>query len=205
MGFDAGILTDESKPVWDFKPGYVDWLDRWKQPHNPKLWLANSCVWYSQIITRKLGMPRFTEYTQRLNYGNQDTSGDKGMNNGLTNCWLSSSLAISAEEQMSFIEKLIHNQLPISIQAHEMTKRIMFVEAVDNGWKLYSKTGRGLQLDANGHKIQDRQIGWFVGFAMKDDDVVSFVYLILDDDKQARYASVRAKAALKQKLYTILR
>lgn len=45
MGFDSGILVDETHPTWDFKPVYVNWLDRWKQPHNPKLWLANSCVW----------------------------------------------------------------------------------------------------------------------------------------------------------------
>ena len=76
MGFDSGILVDETHPTWDFKSGYVDWLERWKQPHNPKLWLANSCVWYSQIITQKLGMKRFTEYTKLLNYGNQDTSAE---------------------------------------------------------------------------------------------------------------------------------
>ena len=49
MGFDSGILLDDTHPTCDFKPGYVDCLERWKQPHNPKMWLANSCVWYSQM------------------------------------------------------------------------------------------------------------------------------------------------------------
>ncbi|HJK86180.1 MAG TPA: penicillin-binding transpeptidase domain-containing protein [Candidatus Megaira endosymbiont of Nemacystus decipiens] len=130
MGFDSGILLDQTHPTWDFKPGYVDWLERWKQPHNPKLWLTNSCVWYSQIITKKLGMKQFTEYTQRLNYGNQDTSGDKGMNDGLTNCWLSSSLAISPKEQIHFLNKLVTNTLPVSLNAQEKTKNIMYQETL---------------------------------------------------------------------------
>ena len=54
MGFDSHILIDETHPTWEFTSGYVDWLERWKQPHNPKLWLANSCVWYSQVM-EKLG------------------------------------------------------------------------------------------------------------------------------------------------------
>ena len=76
MGFDSGILIDETHTSWDFKPGYVDWLERWKQSHNPKLWLANSCVWYSQIITQKLAMQQFSKYTASFNYGNHDVSGD---------------------------------------------------------------------------------------------------------------------------------
>ena len=98
MGCDSGILIDETHPTWDFKSGYMNWLERWKHPHNPKMWLANSCAWYSQVITKKFGEKQFSDYTRRFAYGNQDTSGDKGMNNGLANCWLSSSLAISPKE-----------------------------------------------------------------------------------------------------------
>jgi len=204
MGFYSGILIDETHPTWNFKPGYVDWLDRWKQQHNPKLWLANSCVWYSQIITEKLGMEIFTEYTKRLNYGNQDTSGDKGMDNGLTNCWLSSSLAISPKEQIDFINRLVANKLPVSIDAQEKTKNIMYQETLPNGWELYGKTGNGSQLDADGNKMHDRQVGWFVGFTRKGEKVITFAYLITDDQKQESYASLRAKAALKDRIGKIL-
>ena len=74
MGFDAVILVDEQHPTWDFKSGYVDWLDRWKQPHNLKTWFDNSCVWYSQVITKTLGA-KFSNYLHRLAYGNKDVSG----------------------------------------------------------------------------------------------------------------------------------
>jgi beta-lactamase class D/predicted esterase len=204
MGFDSVILVDETHPTWDFKSGYVDWLERWKQPHNPKLWLANSCVWYSQIITQKLGMKRFTEYTKLLNYGNQDTSGDKGMNNGLSNCWLSSSLSISPQEQINFLNKLVTNTLPVSVDAQEKTKNIMYQETLPSGWELYGKTGNGSQLDADDNKIKDRQVGWFVGFVKKDKKIITFVQLIADDSKQKTYASLRAKAALKKNIGKII-
>ena len=55
-------------------------------------------------------------------------------------------------------------------------------------------------MDIQGKKIQDRQVGWFVGFVKKDDQVKSFVYLILDDKNHDTYASLRAKAALKSRI-----
>jgi beta-lactamase class D len=204
MGFDSGILIDETHPTWDFKSGYVDWLERWKQPHNPKMWLANSCVWYSQVITKKLGEKQFSEYTHRFEYGNQDTSGDKGMNNGLTNCWLSSSLAISPKEQIHFLNKLVTKTLPVSLDAQEKTKNIMYQETLPSGWELYGKTGNGSQLDADGKKIKGRQVGWFVGFVRKGEKVITFVQLIADEDKQDTHASWRAKAVLKDRINPVL-
>ena len=204
MGFDSGILTSETHPTWDFKSGYVDSLEQWKQPHNPKLWLAHSCVWYSQVITKKLGEKQFSDYTRRFAYGNQDTSGDKGMNNGLTNCWLSSSLAISPKEHIHFLNKLVTNTLPVSVDAQEKTKHIMYQETLPGGWELYGKTGTGCQRNSDGTKATDRQIGWFVGFVRKGEKVITFVQLIADEDKQDTYASLRAKATLKKNIKHIL-
>ena len=65
MGFYSVILIDETHPTCDFKSGYVDWLERWKQPHDPKMWLATSCVWYSQVITKKFGEKQCSEYTRQ--------------------------------------------------------------------------------------------------------------------------------------------
>lgn len=204
MGFDSGILMDETNPRWEFKLGYVDWLDRWKQPHNPKLWFSNSCVWYSQIITKRLGMKRFTEYTNLLKYGNKDISGDKGMNNGVTSSWLSSSLNISPREQIYFLNQLVANKLPISIDAQKKTKNIMYQGTLFNKWKLYGKTGNGYQRDSDGNKIQDKQIGWFVGFIIKDEKFITFAYLIIDDKKQDLYASIRAKSSLKTAIVKLI-
>ena len=98
MGFDAGILQDATHPLLNYHSTDVDWLDVWKKPHHPSSWFTNSCAWYSQRVTAKLGKSRFDDYVQLLDYGNQDTRGDLGMNNGWSHCWLSSSLTISPKE-----------------------------------------------------------------------------------------------------------
>ncbi len=75
------------------------------------------------------------------------------------------------------------------------------------GWTLYGKTGNGFQLDADGNKIQDRQVGWFVGFVRKrkDERIITFAYLIADDVKQDSYVSLGAKAALKDRISKLVR
>lgn len=126
------------------------------------------------------------------------------MNNGITNCWLSSSLAISSKEQIHFLNKLVTNTLPVCVDAQEITKNIMYQETLPSGWELYGKTGNGSQLDAVGNKIKDRQIGWFVGFVRKGEKIITFAQLIADEDKQDTYASQRAKAALKDRINHVL-
>ncbi|WP_375332929.1 MULTISPECIES: class D beta-lactamase [unclassified Candidatus Tisiphia] len=205
MGYEEGLLVDETHPELPFKEGYVDWLDRWKQPHNPTTWMQNSCVWYSQVLTQKLGMSKFKDYVIKFNYGNQNVSGDKGKNNGLTNSWLSSSLEISPEEQVVFLQSLIDNKLPISLKSHEMTKNILFVEELPSGWRLYGKTGNGSQLNKNRTKKLDLQQGWFVGWIQKDNRTIVFVNHITDDSKQDTYASLRAKAEAKEKLLHLIK
>jgi len=77
MGFNEGILIDQTHPEFPFKKGYHDYVEKWKQPHNPSLWMKNSCLWYSQVLTKKLGMGKFKEYITKFNYGSQDVSGIK--------------------------------------------------------------------------------------------------------------------------------
>lgn len=52
--------------------------------------------------------------------------------------------------------------------------------------------------------MQGRQVGWFVGFVRKEEKVITFAYLIVDDQKQESYASIRAKAALKESIVEII-
>ncbi|MCD6034340.1 MAG: blaD [Rickettsiales bacterium] len=205
MGYDDGILIDQTTPEWPFKEEYSDWLDVWKQPHNPTMWIKNSCVWYSQLITNKLGEEKFKHYVSAFDYGNQDVSGDKGKHNGLTRSWLSSSLTISPKEQMEFLQKLVANKLPVSAKAQELTRSLLFIEELENGWKLYGKTGSGNKLNKDGSKNQDRQIGWFIGWLEKEERHIIFVHYIEDDQKMETYASLRAKAAAKEKLIQWIR
>lgn len=176
MGYDAGILVDEKNPEWPFKPGNVDWFPSWKQVQNPTTWIQNSCVWYSQVITQKLGMQKFKEYVTKFNYGNQDVSGDKGKNNGLTNSWLVSSLTISADEQVAFLEKLVAGKLPVTQKSHDLTRKILFIEDLAGDWKLYGKTGSGPLINPDGSESEDKLLGWFIGWVQKGDRIIVFAY-----------------------------
>jgi len=204
IGYDSGILIDVMHPLWSFKKGYPDFLEVWKQDQTPKSWIKNSCVWYSQVLTRKLGMQQFQSYVTKFNYGNMDLSGDKGKNNGLTHAWLSSSLEISSTEQIAFLGKLLNHTLPVSRHAHEMTKNILFVEELAGGWKLYGKTGSGVLLSSDRTRKLEIQHGWFIGWLEKDGEVIIFSNHISDDEKQETFASQRAKADAKERLINII-
>ncbi len=204
IGFDSGILADEMHPVWPFKEGYDDFRDAWKQDQTPKSWIKESCVWYSGVLTKKLGMEKFQDYVAKFDYGNKDLSGDKGQNNGLTNAWLSSSLKISSLEQVAFLQKMLTGKLPIKPHAAAMTKNILFVEELKNGWKFFGKTGMGSLLNADGTKNPDLYHGWFIGFIEKGDRRIIFSNHIEDYKKEETFASLRAKADAKEKLTKII-
>jgi len=200
IGFDSGILVDEMHPVWPFKEGYVDWRDAWKQDQTPKSWMKESCVWYSQVLTKKLGMKKFQEYVTKFDYGNKDLSGDKGQNNGLTQAWLSSSLQISSVEQVNFLEKLLLNKFPVSQYANSMTKKLLFIGTLKNGWQLYGKTGTGSLLNADGTKNPDLYHGWFIGWIEKGERRIIFSNHMNDEKKEDMLASLRAKADAQERL-----
>ena len=149
-------------------------------------------------------MEKFQNYVTKFSYGNQDLSGDKDKNNGLTNSWLSSSLEISSLEQVDFLKKMLTGKLPINAHAIGMTKNILFVEELKNGWKLYGKTGMGSLLNSDGTKNSDLYHGWFIGWIEKGDRRIIFSNHIEDDKKEEIGASLRAKADAKERLMKII-
>ncbi|KTD73426.1 class D beta-lactamase [Legionella tucsonensis] len=204
MGFDAEILKDELHPEWPYKKEYqLSAVNVCKYPHTPRTWLRDSCVWYSQILTKQLGSTRFKNYVDAFHYGNQDVSGDKGQSNGLTHAWLSSSLAISPKEQILFLQKITHKKLPVSPKALNMTKDILYLQELAGGWKLYGKTGTGLQLNDKSQKLS-LQHGWFVGWIEKNGRVISFASHIADSEEKTNFASLRAKNNAFIKLFYLI-
>jgi len=195
MGFESSVLKTAHNPVWKpQKP--VTYL---KQYHNheqsPSSWMRFSVVWYSQILTQKLGMKTFQNYVNKFNYGNKNLSGDEGKNNGLTDSWISSSLTITPFEQIAFIEKLAKNELPVSQKAQEKTKdltKLVEESLHTNGWSLYGKTGA-----ADFDKTNKKE-GYFIGFAKKNEDIISFVMHTsgVIGDKSEKIGGVFAKKLL---------
>lgn len=193
MGFDAGILTSPSDPEMPFREGYVDWREAWKQPTDPARWMRESVVWYSQQVTSNLGLERFNGYVEAFDYGNRDISGDSGKGNGLTDAWLSSSLAISPAEQVAFLQRMLAGDLPISEAAVENTAAILSYGMRPGGWHVYGKTGSGLPRDAQGSLIWSRPFGWFVGWAERDGRKVVFARLTQESEKPEKPAGPKAR------------
>lgn len=205
MGINEGILVSETEPELPFEPGYYDLLDSWKQPQTPRMWMKNSCVWYSQVLTQKIGMKKFADYVSGFNYGNCDVSGDRGKDNGLTNCWLSSSLQISGFEQVDFLRRLLDLNLPVSRKAMQMTKQLLYLQEIGDGWKLYGKTGSGHQLNADGSRNMESPLGWFIGWINKGDRNVIFTHLVEDAAKREAFPGILARAIATEKLETLVK
>lgn len=197
MGFDAGILKSDTDPEFGYKEDYAAPFDIWKQAHNPTSWIKNSCVWYSRRMTELLGFEKFKKYVNDFNYGNCDVSGDLGEHNGLTKSWLCSSLKISPLQQVEFIKKLLAFEFPVSRHAHVLTQKLLFLGDLQNGWKLYGKTGAGTYMGNN------RSVGWFVGWVAKEQKKLLFACLIKKDTSEfvvnnGKLAKEKAMHLLKQ-------
>lgn len=131
--------------------------------------MKNSCVWFSKLLTERLGLQKFELYLAHLEYGNQDAS------DGLTHAWLSSSLKISIKEQVIFIRKMLEKKHPVSSHAVLMTRQILFLEELSNRWKLFGKTGwSGSTTKLDG----ENELGLFVGWVEKEDAFFPFAYAI---------------------------
>lgn len=197
MGFDSGILKSASKPSWSLPEGTDPYINVCKGDHDPRTWMRDSCLWYSRILTTKLGMEKFQDYVTKFSYGNMDLSG------GLTNAWISSSLKISPEGQTEFLQKVVDRELPVNHVSYDQTKKIMFIQEMTGGWKLYGKTGNGKQLDKDGNKT-DLQHGWFVGYIEKGDRKIAFANHVADSEKESTFASFRARNEAVIKLWYLI-
>lgn len=162
MAFDSGILENETEKLkWD---GQKRMLPQWNKDHTGESWMKDSVVWFSQRITPRLGKKKFQAYLDKFDYGNKDFS------SGITTAWLNSpsdpqgTLAINAYEQVEFMKKLWSNRLPASTRAHELTKKITFLETSPNGFKLSGKTGSNFY-----DKEKKIQLGWFISHVTDGD------------------------------------
>lgn len=178
MAFNEGIISQDTIFKWDGKKGVLPTHD---QDQTPLTWLKYSVVWVSQQLTPQLGLARIKRYLADFNYGNQDFNGDAGKNNGLQYAWLSSSLKISALEQLNFLNAMLSDKLQINKKAITNTKRNMYQGKLENGADYYGKTGSGRhghnEREVNPSQLRD---GWFIGFIEMGSQQYIFVSNLTD-------------------------
>lgn len=203
MGFDSDILRDEEHPLWSRPEESHYYINICKGEHYPATWMRDSCLWYSQILTSKLGIKKFEKYITSFAYGNMNITGDSGKDNGLTQSWISSSLKISPNQQADFLQKMVAHAFHVSAASYASTKKIMFIQEMPGGWKLYGKTGNDRVLDDAGQKTE-LQHGWFVGYIEKGNRTIVFVNHLVDKEKQSTFASLRARNDAWTKLWYLI-
>jgi beta-lactamase class D len=143
---------------------------RWRtlaRDHTLRSAVRESVVWYFQALARRIGAAREREWLARLDYGNQDVSA------GLERFWLGTSLAISADEQVRFLERLWRGELA-SAHTTAILKDVLENERTADH-VLAAKTGAGTTRDG-------RKLGWWVGWVERGERVAFFALNLDADD-----------------------
>lgn len=148
IALEEGIISkEESLMKWD---GIERWREEWNQDQTLESAYKHSCVWYYQALARSVGADKMKEYLEKINYGNKD------IGDNIERFWLGESLEISPREQLDFIYRLYHDDLPFSKESINYLKTIMKQDGYPI--ELYGKTGSSGKGD-----------GWFVGYATLDE------------------------------------
>lgn len=132
FALDASLVSDEFQIFpWDgVKRGYSPH----NQDQNLRSAMRNSAFWVYDIFAKQLGEEASSNYVKKIAYGNADVTTEKG------SYWIDGKLAISAHEQIAFLEKFYKNDLPFKVEHQLLVKDIMVTEAKPK-WILRAKTG----------------------------------------------------------------
>jgi bla regulator protein BlaR1 len=158
IALDSGVADGPNFTLkWD---GTVSSWPGWNQDQTLAAAINHSVGWFFQEIARRIGPERMQIYLKSLGYGNADISG------GIDGFWLSSTLAISAEEQVRFLGQLVQDKLPLGVKAMEQAKGML--ELVRSGpAAIYGNTGTQMR----GGRFT---MGWFVGWLEREGRVYVF-------------------------------
>jgi beta-lactamase class D len=160
IGLETGVIPDASFTMtWDSAryPRQSWWPDSWAKDHNLTSAFYNSVVWYYQDVAQDVGVTNFTNYMKWYAYGNQDISG------GTDPFWLNSSLQISANEQIGWLEKFYNMELGAGARNTDIVKDILIQEEGD----LYLFSGK----TGSGKMAGGKYVGWMVGYFEAPEEV----------------------------------
>lgn len=158
IGLELGLIKNADAPwyKWD---GVHRGIDVWNQDLTLREAFRVSAVPAYQVLARQIGNKWMQQYLDEIDYGN------KNISSGIDVFWLNPSegtpLIISANEQVTLLNKLLDGKLPFSQKNIAILRDIMQLANTENG-TLYGKTGSAGVL------------GWFVGFL--EHDGITYVF-----------------------------
>lgn len=155
IALEEKLVADTSQVIpWN---GVQNPVQTWNQDQTLKTSLKYSCVWVYSGFAEKLKIDDYYRYVDEFDYGNKDL---KGPTNRF---WLVGSFRISARQQIEFLSKFYHYQLPVSERSVNMVKDCLVIEKT-NEYTLSAKTGGGVLSDTD-------YVMWFVGYLERDGKV----------------------------------
>ena len=124
-----------------------------------------SSVPHYQQLVREVGAGRMGVLLRETGYGNADMDG------GLETFWLSGDLRITPRQQIEFMLRLYHDDLPFRPEVIRAVKDIALMEDTEL-YRLSAKTGLAEVGDGE-------NTGWWVGWVERDSNVYFFATLLL--------------------------
>ena len=157
VAVETGVVTDvDSVFVWD---GVQRAIPQWNRSNTLRTGMKYSVVWLYQRVAARVGRARYGAAFAREPYGN-GVVGDS-----LEAFWLDSSLQISADEQVSFVERLRTGRTGFSDATEATVRGIVPLLDERRGAhgpvRVLGKTGVG-----NRPGLPD--LGWIVGWVERD-------------------------------------
>lgn len=105
---------------------------------------------YFEELAKRIGQNKMQYYLDTVHYGNA-TIGKE-----LNNFWSNGSLKISADEQVGFMKRLYHSEIPAFSERSQRIVRGMMLQEEGKNYRLYYKSAE--QKSANGN------LAWLVGY-----------------------------------------
>lgn len=175
ISLETGALPDTGFVIaWD---SISRWNPDWNRAHTLRSAFQVSCVPCYQQLAHLVGVERMRHYTRLAGYGDMriDT-------NSISNFWLEGPSRISQYEQIDFLRRLYHGQLPFKPVFQDFVRDIMIVERTP-AHTLRAKTGWAV--------VGRTNIGWWVGWVEKDQKTFFFASNIEAPDTEPDFGEKR--------------
>ncbi|MFK7906849.1 MAG: penicillin-binding transpeptidase domain-containing protein, partial [Chitinophagales bacterium] len=135
IALETGVVENDSTLFkWD---GEKRRLKIWEQDLIFRDAFHFSCVPCYQEIARKIGVERMNQHLEKFNYASGNTPIDSSI---IDLFWLDSDFKINQFQQISFLNRFYHSQLPITERTQTIMKRLMVIDENEQ-YKLSGKTG----------------------------------------------------------------
>lgn len=170
IALETGVIQSEMDTV-----GWIGSIDTALYGYRPSTYkdmtvkhaFQVSAGWVFMELAKKIGRRRYEKVLRDIGYGNAAVSNEADF-------WNFGPLAISPRNQVELLVKIYEGKLPFSKPNLDILKRVMVTEQTDD-YTIRSKTGWGRQ--------EGRDVGWWVGYLERKDNVFFFATRISKDRK----------------------